>query len=172
MEKLPVLRYLFRLLVLGIIIICVFIPKAESAASIDLKKAQEKEKTPKEILKEIYNEVVELERYKDEDFLRRDFFMDLEDEDRSKAEHVVVLIRKEGKREIMLLQVTHLESRRKESMIKFATATKKISSHIEGNTIEIKETDYDEDEIKLLLPKILENIRLKKEYLKLIKEKK
>jgi predicted ribonuclease YlaK len=172
MERLPFLRYLFRLLALGIIVICVSVPKAESAASINLKKAQEKEKRPKEILKEIYDEVVAIGGYEDEDFLRRDFFMDLEDEDRSKAEHVVVLIRKEGEREIMLLQVTHLESRRKESIIKFATATKKISTRIKGKTIEIEKTDYNEDEIKFLLPKILENIRLKKEYLKLIKQKK
>ena len=172
MERLPFLRYLLKTLLLGIIAIYLFIPHVESASSIDLIKAQEKEKKPKEILKEIYDEVVELGGYEDEDFLRRDFLMDLEDEDRSKAEHVVVLIHKEGKKEIMLLQVTYLESRRKESIIKFATGTKKISCCIRGNKIEIEETNYDEDEIKSLLPKILENIRLKKEYLKLIKKKK
>ena len=172
MERLPFLKYLLKALLLGIIAVYLFIPHAESVASINFMQAQEEEKNPKEILKEIYDEVVELGGYEDEDFLRRDFFMDLEDEDRSKAEHVLVLIRKEGEKEIMLLQVTYLESRRKESIIKFATGTKKISSFIKGNKIEIEETNYDEDEIKFLLPKILENIRLKKEYLKLIKKKK
>ena len=135
-------------------------------------KAQDAEKSPEEFLKEIYDEVIELGNYEDEDFLRRDFFMDLEDEDMSKAEHVVVLIHKEGEKERMLLQVTYLESRRKESLIKYATSTKKISSFIDGNKVEIEETDCDQEEIKFLLPKILENIRLKKEYLKLIKKKK
>jgi len=172
MERLPFLRYFLKTFILGIIATSFFIPCAESAASINLVTVQKEARKPEEILKEIYDEVVELGGYEEEDFVRRDFFMDLEDEDRSKAEHVVVLIRKEGKKEIMLLQVTYLESRRKESTIKFATSTKQISSFIKGNKIEIEETNYDEDEVKSLLPKILENIKLKKEYLKLIKKKK
>lgn len=171
MERRSSLRHFLKIFILGIILPFILFYSAESAVSISLVNAPNDEKSPEEILKEIYDEVIELGNYEEEDFLRRDFFMDLEDEDMNKAEHVVVLIHKEGNKEKMLLQVTYLESRRKESLIKYATSTKKISSFIDGNKVEIEETDCDQEEIRFLLPKILENIRLKKEYLKLIKKK-
>lgn len=171
MEKGSFSEYLLKAFIIGITFILIFNLHAKAEIN-DHLCAQNQEKSPEKILKEIYNEVIELKSYEGEEFLRREFFMNLDEEERGKREHVVVLIHKEGKKEKMMLQVTYLESRMESSIIKHARATKKISSLIKGNRLEIEESSYEKEEIKSLLPKILKNICLKKEYLKLLKKKK
>ncbi len=172
MKRRSFLRNFFKTFIISFASIVLFNSFIESSTNSDLSRTQNEDKNPNEILKKIYDEVIELGRYEKEDFLRRDFFMNLDEEDKSTREHVVVLIHKEGEIEKMMLQVTYLESRVEDSIIKHAKNTKKISTIKKGNRLKIEESGYEEEEIKSLLPKILQNIRLKKEYLKLIKKDK
>jgi len=129
-------------------------------------------KDPCKILKEIYNEVLELGSYNEENFVKREFFIDIDRNDQNKEEHVVVLNSREGDKEKMIVQVTYFEPKRKNIIVRYAKNTRKILCFIKEEKIEIEGCDYDETEIKSLLPEILKGIRNKKKLLKLINDKK
>lgn len=129
-------------------------------------------KDPCNILKEIYNEVVELGSYDVENFVKREFFIDIDGNDQNKEEHIVVFNSKEGDKEKMIIQITYFESRRRDIIIKYAKNTREILCFVKEGKIEIKECDYDDNEINSLLPEILKGIRNKKKLLSLIKDKK
>lgn len=128
-------------------------------------------KEPHKILKEIYMEVIELGSYYEESFIKREFFIDLDGDDKNKEEHVVVLNNREGDKEKMIVQITYFEPKRKSGIVKYAKSTKKIFCYLKEGKIEIEECDYEKNEIESLLPKILNGIRHKKKLLKLIKDK-
>lgn len=130
------------------------------------------EKDPREVLREIYKEVVELGSYDKEEFIKREFHMNLDGNDENKEEHVVVLIHKTGDKEKMILQVTYFKPKRINSIIKYPKDFRVVLSYISGNHIEIKECPYNEKEMKSLFPEILQGIRNKKKLLKLIDRRK
>ena len=129
-----------------------------------------RKKDPNEILKEMYKEVKELGSYENDDFIKREFHVDLDGDWSNKEEHVVVLIQSVGDKEKMTLQVTYFQAK-KSRFIKYAKDTKVVKCYIKGDEVEIKKCDYNKKEIKSLLPDILQGIRYKKKLLKLIDHK-
>ena len=123
-----------------------------------------------QLAEQLYKEVVELGPYKNEDFIKREFHMDLDSDENNSEEHVVFLIQGAGEKEKMIIQVTYFEAKRTR-IIKYAKDIKTILCHVKGDKIEIKKCDYSEDDIKSLFPDILQGIRNKKKFLKLIDRK-
>jgi len=96
--------------------------------------------------------------------------MELDSDENNSEEHVVFLIQDQGEKEKMVIQVTYYEAKRTR-IIKYAKEIKTILCHVKGDEIEIKECDYSENDIKSLFPDILQGIRNKKKFLKLIDRK-
>jgi len=124
-----------------------------------------------EFLKKIYIEVRELGSYYDDNFIKREFFINLDGYDANKEEHVVILNNREEGFEKMRVQVTYFEAERKNRIIKWAKNTREISYCLKGLNIEIEKCDYSNEEMESLLPKILDGIRDKKRLLKLLDKK-
>lgn len=74
----------------------------------------------------IYKEVIELGSYKGEDFIKREFFIDLDENQENKEEHVVILHRLTGQKEKITVQVTYFEPKKINRLIKYAKTTKEI----------------------------------------------
>ena len=130
------------------------------------------EKTPKDYLIEIHQEVKELGSYPNEAFIKREFHTELNGDTENKEEHVVVLIYRVGDKERMLVQVTYYASKRKNSPIKYPKEIRVILCNLSGDDLEISHCDYDEKELESLLSDILQGIRKKKQILKLLEDKK
>ncbi len=128
-------------------------------------------KTPSEILKNIYKEVKELGPYENENFLRREFHMDLDGNATNKEEYVMVLSQEIDKIQKMVLQVTYFEQDKANRFVKNAKETKEIKCELIGEDFKIKSCDYEEKKLKKILSKILTGIQEKKRFLKLVKKK-
>lgn len=131
----------------------------------------EKAKDAAELLKEVYQEVKGFGKYGNEDFFKRDFHVDLDQDEKNSEEYVVVLIHDTLDGEKMIVQVTTFEAKGPHGTIKYAKDTKEIVSFIKKDKIEISKSDYSEKDMKRLLPDILQIIRDKKVLLKLIDRK-
>lgn len=170
MERREFLRNFPRGIIIGVAAAHVFISSAWSSASSILTNTIQHKKNPTEILKEMYKEVVELGPYENEDFIKREFHIDLDSDENNSEEHVVFLIQSLGDKEKMIIQVTYFEAKRTR-IIKYAKDIKTILCHVKGGEVEIKKCDYSENDIKSLFPDILQGIRNKKKYLKLLDRK-
>ncbi|MFC2169130.1 hypothetical protein ACFLRM_00995 [Acidobacteriota bacterium] len=133
-----------------------------------LYRKPRKKKHPNEFLKEIYQEVVDLGDAYNENFIKREFHINLDGNSRNKEEHVVVLIQNADNKEKMHVQVTYFEHRKGSNIIKYARDIKEIFCSLSGETMEMNGCDYEEKEIRPLLRKILQGIRDKKKFLKLL----
>ncbi len=155
----------------AVLLICLFLLLSTTyVISTEKKFSSEK---AHQILKNICREVMELGKYADEDFTKREFFIDLDENQVNKEEHVVVLHRQTDDKEQMMVQVTYFEPKKINRLIKYAKTTKEILCRLNNGNIEITECDYHMDEIQtLLLPRILRGIKNKKKLLKLIEPKK
>lgn len=120
----------------------------------------------KKILLAIHKEVLELGKRENEDFIKREFHIDLDGNALNHEEHIVVLSQTLCDRDLMTVQVTYFQS--KDNIIKYPKDIKKISCYIKEDDLEIKESAYSEKECKRLLSDILEGIRTEKKLLKLI----
>ena len=127
---------------------------------------QTKKKGLKDILLAIHKEVLELGKRENEDFIKREFHIDLDNDSIQQEEHVVILSQTMCGRDLMTVQVTYFQS--KDNIIKYPKDLKKISCYIKENELEIKESSYNEKESERLLTDILEGIRVEKKLLKLI----
>ena len=127
-------------------------------------------KTPSEILNTIYQEIKELGSYEDENFLRREFQMDLDGNATNREEYVMVLSQNIDKIQKMVLQVTYFEQDKKNRYVKNAKETKEIKCELIGEEFKIKSCDYEEKKVNKLLSKILTGIQEKKAFLKLVKK--
>ncbi len=125
-----------------------------------------------QLLKEIYNEILEFGKYENEDFIKREFFIDLDENQENKEEHVVVLQQKTIGKEQMIVQVTYFEPKKINRLIKYAKTTKEILCSLKKGNLTIEKCGYEIDEIHILLPRILEGIKNKKKLLKLIERQK
>jgi len=170
MERREFLRNFPRGIIIGVATASVFISKAQSSVYDVLTNVFQRKKKPTDILKEMYKEVVELGPYKGEDFIKREFHMELDSDENNSEEHVVFLIQDQGEKEKMIIQVTYFQAKRTR-IIKYAKDVKTILCHVKGDEIEIKKCDYSENDIKSLFPDILQGIRNKKKFLKLIDRK-
>ena len=121
------------------------------------------------LMMEIYKEVIELGYRDQEDFIKREFHMNLDGSWDNREEHVVVLSYKEGAGEKMILQVTYFGNMMKSSFARYAKDTREIVGLITNETIDIIKCGFDECEIKTLLPDILDGIKDEKKLLQLIK---
>ncbi len=126
----------------------------------------ELEKKSLDVLKEIYKEVKELGKYGKENFIYREFYLDLDGNEVNSEEHVNVLIYDSGGREKMVLQVTYFEPVNR--IIKHAKEIRLVVCFIKGEKVDVEKCDYSEKQMKSLLPDILEEIRHEKELLKQI----
>ena len=124
---------------------------------------------PSKFLREIYDEVQGLGRHGNDNFIKREFHLNLDDNTNNKEEQVVVLNHCYSGRETMLLQVTYFETRRKNTPVKYAKMIREIECHVLDKGIEIQRCDYDRTEIQTLLPNILQCIRETKKFLGLIR---
>ncbi|MFC2160554.1 hypothetical protein ACFLRX_02750 [Acidobacteriota bacterium] len=127
-------------------------------------------KTSSEILKNIYLEVKELGTYEDENFLRREFHMDLDLNATNKEEYVMVLSQNIDKIQKMVLQVTYFEQDKKNRFVKNAKETKEIKCEMIGEDFQIKSCGYEEKKLNKVLSRILTGIQEKKKLLKLLKK--
>ncbi len=170
MERREFLKNFPKGIIIGAATASVFISNAQSSAYDILTNVLQRKKKPKEILKEMYKEVVELGPYKGEDFIKREFHIELDSNENNSEEHVVFLIQNQGEKEKMIIQVTYFQAKRTR-IIKYAKDIKTILCYIKGDEIEIKKCDFSENDIKSLFPDILQGIRNKKKFLKLIDRK-
>jgi len=170
MERREFLRNFPRGIIIGVAAAHVFISNARSSVYDVLTNPLQRKKNPEEILKEMYKEIVELGPYNNEDFIKREFHIDLDGDENNSEEHVVFLIQSVGDKEKMIIQVTYFEVKRTR-IIKYAKDIKTILCYVKGDKIEIKKCDYSENDIKSLFPDILQGIRNKKKYLKLLDRK-
>jgi predicted small secreted protein len=170
MERREFLRNFLTGIIIGVATAHVFVSNAKSSVCDFLTNLPQGKKTPAEILKEMYKEVVELGPYENDDFIKREFHMELDSDENNSEEHVVFLIQSDGDKESMIIQVTYFNAPRTR-IIKYAKDIKTILCHVKGDDIEIKKCDYSENDIKSLFPDILQGIRNKKKFLKLIDRK-
>lgn len=161
-----------RQIPIGVILILLSVSCLFSVTYISNKDKSFVKKKAYQLLKEIHKEVIELGRYEGDDFTKREFFIDLDENQENKEEHVVVLHRLTGDKEQMTVQVTYFEPKKINRLIKYAKLTKEILCRLDRGKIEITQCDYQMDEIQTLLPRILEGIKNKKKLLKLIENKK
>ncbi|HDY86804.1 MAG TPA: hypothetical protein ENH82_01670 [bacterium] len=170
MERRKFLRNFTKGIIIGVAAAHALRSYAKSSIYEVLTSTAQRKKDPNEILKEMYKEVVELGPYNNEDFIKREFHIDLDSDENNSEEHVVFLIQRVGDKEKMIIQVTYFEAKRTR-IIKYAKDIKTISCYIKGDKIEIKKCDYSENDIKFLFPDILQGIRNKKKFLKLLERK-
>jgi hypothetical protein len=137
--------------------------------SNNIKDGLVQDRKPADVLWEIYEEISELERIKNNSFIKGEFHVNLDGNEENKEEHIVVLNHFAAGQEKMLLQVTYFESRRKNSPVKYAKYVREIECCIIDHQVEIERCDYNEVEIDSLLPGILDGIRDTKKILELIK---
>lgn len=134
---------------------------------------QEKEfpKKSEGVIKEIYNEVIELKREENQEFIKREFHIELDKNKKNKEEHVLVLIYQVMSRDRIVLQVTYFKPNKRNHIIKNIKEIKKILCYKKEDKIKIEETDYPKERLHSLLGDILKGIREEKRLLKLLDEK-
>ena len=167
MERRTFLRNIPKGVVIGAAAMHALKSYANSAVCEAFTDNRRRKKNANKILKEMYKEVKELGNNDKEDFIKKEFHMNLDGNDYNKEEHVVVLIHNVGDKERMLVQVTYYAPRRINT-IKYAKDIRMVLCGMKEGKIEIEKCDYSEKEIKSLLPDILQGIRDKKKILKLI----
>jgi len=172
MKRRAFLKILSRGIIAGAAIMYIFTSFAGAAPLKTVATQTKQKKDPCMILKEIYKEVSELGNRKNENFIKREFHFDLDKNATNSEEHIVVLIYEVGDREKMVVQVTYFKSRGNNNIIKYAEDIRMVFCSLKKEIIEIEKCDYDDKEIKSILPKVLEGIKEEKKLFKLIKGKK
>ena len=169
MKRRAFLKILSKGIIAGVAMMHIFTSFASSVPtkSIPIKTKEKKESC--KILKEIYKEVSELGSRKNENFIKREFHFDLDKNETNSEEHIVVLIYDIGDKERMVVQVTYFRSRGNKNIIKYAKDIRMVFCSIKKDIIAIEKCDYDDKEIKSILPKVLEGIKEEKKLFKLIK---
>jgi hypothetical protein len=126
-----------------------------------------RQKKPEGFLQEICQEVREMGSYPNENFIKREFHINLDGREENREEHVVVLIYPWEDREKMTVQVTYYEPLPHKRYIKVAKQIRSIYCCFSIGWFEIENSDYSPDEMKSLLPSILKGIRSKKKWMRL-----
>jgi hypothetical protein len=136
----------------------------------NLPSKSQQEMQVQKLLKEIHDEVVEIGVQVEDNFIKREFWMDLDGNEGNKEEHVVVMRHDDGHDLKMTVQVTYYMPDKGVHWVRFAHATKSVLCCIRKNGFDIYRSDYSSEEMTKLFPEILKGIRNKKEILKLIKK--
>jgi hypothetical protein len=119
-----------------------------------------------EIMETIYGEVKDLGKYPGEDFIKREFFIGLDDDDTNKDQHVVVLIQTLDGQEIMTIQITDLEKTKSNPNVRNAKSVKNLSCFVAAGKVTMRSSDYAETDLKSIALSILKAVRDKKKLLK------
>lgn len=114
------------------------------------------------LLKEIFNEVLELGPRRGEDIIRQEFFVGEGDDDTYKDYHLVVLIQEIPGRRKMTLQVTRLVPDPDAPRVKYGRDPKLVICLVEGDRLQVSRKDYSEKELASLLPDLLRAIQDRK----------
>jgi len=133
-------------------------------------KNEEKIKDPEKIILEIYDEVKDMGQREGEDFLKREFHFDLDGRRENREEHILVFSYFSKNQQIFSIQITYYEDEGSKNYQGLAKDIKDIDCLITENTVEIKECSYSQEDLKTLLPLILEGIKKEKELLKMIRQ--
>jgi hypothetical protein len=133
-------------------------------------KNEEKIRDPKKIIMEIYNEVEEMGQREGEDFLKREFHFDLDGRKENREEHVLIFSYFSKSQQIFSIQITYYEDEGSKNYQGMAIDIKDIDCLITDGAVEIKESSYSKEEMKTLLPQILQGIKKEKELLKMIRK--
>lgn len=129
-------------------------------------EASERRQGYLEVLRIIFSEVKDLGNYPGEDFIKREFFLGLDDDDTNKDQHVVVLIQTLCGQEVMSIQVTFMEKRKDNPNIRYAKSVRSLSCFCHPDKLAIRSSDYAESDLKGLALDILRAVRDKKKLLK------
>jgi len=147
-------------------VLSVFLFSAELPSSASVPDQKAAEARVLRVLKQIYDEVIELGPYPGEEFIRREFFIGNEDDDDTyKNQHVVVLIQNLDGRKKIRIQVTYMEPSKETPQVKYAREVRNILGQIAASKVSIQSSDYDERELGKVLPEILSAIQSKKKLL-------
>jgi hypothetical protein len=150
----------------GVIICCILLCLSELVFSAGISADSIEEKDTSKILREIYLETREFEKYPGCDFIKREFFVGEDDDDTNKDIHVVILIQDVDEKEKITIQVTYMERRKGRPVIGIAKYVKVISYFVLGDQTEVIKSDFDDKEKGLVLPGVLQAIKNKKKLLK------
>jgi len=161
---------LYTILIIAVSINMVQANTVFNPAELFSKKPKQK-KTSEDILKDIYKEVSELGKREKENFIKREFHFDLDENPTNSEEHIVVLIYDIEKREKMVVQVTYFEAEGFKYSVKYAKDIKLVSCHLDSEKLEIDKCDFSKKEMKTLFTDILKGIQEEKKLYKLIDKK-
>ncbi len=142
-----------------------------ASVSFPLITQSESLKEPDQLLMAIFKEVRELGFRENEDFIKREFHIDLDGSMANREEHIVVLSHLDGNGEKMILQVTYFGETASGGIARYSKEIREISCQIEGNALVIQHCGFDVDEARHVLPEILKGIQDEKKLLKLLDHK-
>lgn len=169
--KISILKVIFQIILAGIISLSLLQAHTLSFLSGYPLKKPESKKNPEEILKNIHKEVSELGKRKNENFIKREFHFDLDENPTNTEEHIVVLIYDIEEKERMVVQVTYFETDGLANSVKYAKDIKLISCSVDSEKLKIEKCDFSKKEMEPLFSDILEGIQEEKKLFKLIDKK-
>jgi hypothetical protein len=123
---------------------------------------------PRQLLMAIHNEVEEMGFRAHEDFLKREFHVNIDGSMANREEHVVVLCHPHANGEKMILQVTYFGEDARGGILRFSKLTREICCLIEDDALEILSNAFPEEETRSMLPLILRGIQDEKKIRKLL----
>lgn len=162
------LSVLFCLIFLGVLSMHMLQAANVVKSSEILSQKPDRKKTTEEILKDIYKEVSDLGKRKDEYFIKREFHFDLDDNPTNSEEHIVVLIYETKDTDKMVVQVTYFKTEGQKYSIKYAKDIKIVSCILDTGKLEIEKCDFSKKEMKSLMRDILKGIQEEKKLYELI----
>lgn len=122
------------------------------------------------VLFSIYREVKEFGKYAGDDFINREFHIDLDGRRQNSEEFVVVLIHDTDEGETMILELTYFSDKKTIYSSKYMREIKRIVCTVKQDTIRIVESNFSQHELDKILPLILEGIIGKKKLLEVLKK--
>jgi hypothetical protein len=153
----------------GIQICCVMLCLSEFVFSSGISNNSFENKDTSQILREIYLEMKDFDKYPGCDFVKREFFVGEDDDDTNKDIHVVILIQDVDEKEKVTVQVTYMERRRGKPVVGIAKYIKIFSYFVRGDQKEIIRNDFDAKEEERVLSGVLKAIKNKKKLLREIR---
>jgi len=136
------------------------------AVGLAARPSPQKAKDVPAVLREIEKAVREIGGYPGEDFVRREFFLGVGDDDTYKTHYVGILIKDDAEGPRMTIQISRLEPSRDDPRVKYARDPKTIVCRFPADRVEIVRSDYLSADLETLLPDVLRAVVDKKNLLK------
>jgi hypothetical protein len=166
-----ILKAIFQIILVGMISMPMLQAHTLSYPDKHSLNKDESKKSPEEILKDIHKEVTELGKRENENFIKREFHFDLDENPTNTEEHIVVLIYDIEQGERMVVQVTYFETDGLAHSVKYAKDIKLISCYLDSEKLKIEKCDFNKKEMQPLFSDILKGIKEEKKLFKLIDKK-